>query len=378
MLVLVAQIDFMKQFSIFAKDLRETVLGNPSVVEWIRFVEGVTQFRFSDEDKAAMLSCGQYGYVDGAANGAWSSGISKNKHHVQYHPFGCNVPLCPNCVERAVKRLASHALYRWTNLYELARRQLACDSVVVTIPRSWRSIVSSDKAKFQAVVAESLNDCYYVGSTEELFLESVVQDWGESDLSGEPVVHCHVLLSNLVFDRVTHLVTAELPVVGRLVSESVLRRWRMRFLSVFNYRMRIAFPSLPLSEADNVWRGFISQDVSGIKIASAKLRHALNYNYRSVVQDLVKWVVHNGIQFDARFFNWSKHYGTLTDSGVLNETRCRRIAEMLSRTELDADKSGKSSALRYERVRGFGAASKSKVGRVMKALASVPPSVSFV
>ena len=325
-----------------------------------------------------MVGCGSQGYVDGLGSGSWSSGIAKDKHHLQFHPYGCNVCSCPNCIERAVKRLASYGMYRWTSLHELARRAIAVDTGVVTIPKSWRSLVLADKAKFQAVVAEVYSEVFYLKRGEELFLESVVQDWGDSDLSGEAVVHCHVLLSNLIFDKRSHLVVGGLPIVGKLVSVSVLNRWRKRFLGIFNYRMRSAFPDLPNDEAENVWRGYISEELSGVVMASGQLHHALNYNYRSVVLDLVKWVAHNSVQIDDWFCSYSDRYGNLTKEGVLDDVRRRRIGELLSRSELDAATSGRSSALRYERVRGYGAASKAKVGRVLKALANVPPAVSFV
>lgn len=346
---------------------------------WLDFL-AFLGIKVCEEDKAKMLSCGRTGYVDGVPyTGSWSSGVSWNEHPLQYHPYGCGVHLCPACVERAVKRLASHAMYRWTSLFELARRPIAVDTIVFTMAKSAREVVGRAKALFQRVVFDTLNEYYEIGSDSELFVESAVQDFGSKDISGEQVVHCHVVLANLVLEKKMHLVKRTLVKVGELVSVNELNRWRKNMLAIFNRRMREAFPELGGDEAENIQRGWISEERRGLKIATAQLHHALNYNYRMSLQDIVKWMLHNGdVMLDGMHITWNSRYGTLSKSDRLDDARRARLVELLMGAELEAEKSGLKSALRFERVRGFGAASKRKVGRVLKALADVPPVRVFV
>lgn len=367
----------LKQYVIVSPEYRESDYLRAFAL-WER---DVIRIPITDEEIEARSRCCSNGFVLGAdREGYWTSGVSNEKHPKQWIPIHCRKKGCPVDQEGATKQLASYSMWRWSLLFENARKKIAVDKLVITVPQSWRETVSLDEQRFHEIVAATILDLFKIAPQEELFFESTFQDWGSSDLSGEAIGHIHVTLSNLIFDSKTHLLKGCLPLVGRMLSKNALKRFDERFLQIFNFRMRQAFKDLPRGEALDVNRTFISEELRGTKIARAQLHFSLGYNYRAPLQDIFRWFVHNGsgVFLDGRHDTYNPDYGTLIrGGGRLTESRRKRLSQLMIRTEVDADNSKLKNARRYERTRSWGAASKGKISKTLKALANCEPRLVF-
>ncbi len=358
----------MKQFLVPAS---ESV--PPSLVEkFIQFVEGVLGIVIPEGNRVLFLDCCLSGYVDGIRG--WDGCECK---HLQYRPIGCSVGGCPRCVERATRALAQYAFWRWRNLFELSNAEIAVDFVTFTLAGKFHKVVMGDVSLFQRVCVESLDEYYEVGVDEELFVSSVVQSWGDEDLSGEPSPHCHVVIAPWTFSKKTHSIVRKLSMVGEFISRNrLLQVFNRPLLEIFNRRMVEAFGLAKGTVVSlNVNRRFASQKLKGVVIAEGQLFHQLKYLYRQPVTDIVKAMLNWGFMKVVGGYMVRIGKNRVDGSSLVAELSTERKAQLIQLLRMSGLKDeneyriSKSVVKRYERVVSFGAASKRKVGLVLKQLA---------
>lgn len=353
----------MKQIILPPSEIREVSVVD-AFLTCIRENLGVT---LPDWVVDAYLGCGKQGRVIGI--GGYSACSCK---HVQYQAFGCDVKGCPNCVERATRSLAQYCFWRIANVFELARSMIAVDFDTFTVDSSLWLVVARNSDLFMEVCVASLNEYYGVGENEELFVSGAVQNWGDEDISGDEKPHAHFLVLPFVFDKKTHLIVRTLSYVGKFINKKDLFRiFNKPLLAIFNRRMRVAFHlSGDAVVSMDINRRYACEAESGLEIASARLFHQIKYIYRYPISDVMKAFVNRDLLLaDGEIYVRANGKTRLVP---FDETRKARLRYLLSYSGLNADNysiaTSKLKVTRLERVKHFGAASKRKVGLVLKAL----------
>lgn len=317
--------------------------------------------------KEELLTCGKHGRIIGD--------FDCGSRELQYTPFGCNSMFCPDCCEKKSRQLARDFVENEVlKVFELARKPILVDKIDLTIPRDCRDRVR-DLDLLLKVANESLNEYFQVDSSEEICVKAVAQNWGDSDISGGNEPHVHALVTNLVFDKKSHLVRRELSGVGSFLHRNQLEQFRRKLSQIFSRRMKEEFGLDTRVSEFVVWRNYVSSIDQGVETATVKLFFFARYMYRHPIQDLMKTWVHGGfLQNKGRMYAGGKRGYRAPQLVDFTEERKQNLRDLLNLTTIECQRRrscGKGGFTRFERVRGFGGFSKAKIGKILKALAAV-------